>query len=383
MQTLELLDRLIAFPTISNDSNLALIDFVGDYLRRHGFECRVVGDETSAKSSLFASIGPKDDNGIVLSGHTDVVPTAGQAWHRPPFRLTREGARLFGRGTTDMKGFLACMLSAAARLEPQGLARPLHLAFSYDEEIGCVGVRPLLDRLAADGLKASLCIVGEPTSMQIVAAHKGKISARAHCHGLAGHSSMAPHYLNAIHLAVDFVQRLRACQQEIEISGPHTPGYDVPYTTLHAGRISGGEALNVVADSAYVDFEIRSLPTDDPRAILGRLEEQAAAIAENHRPRFARAGIEIEIRNAYPGLHLPTDDPILAYAAGLTDEPGIGKVSFGTEAGLFAEKLGMPTIVLGPGSMAQGHTTDEYIAVEQLERCDAMLDRLLADLSRS
>lgn len=368
MDTLDLLDRLVAFPTVSADSNLPLIDFVRSYLNQRGFDCRLVPDGGGAKANLMATIGPGNDNGLVLSGHTDVVPVATQAWTSDPFKLTQRGTRLHGRGSTDMKGFLASVLSAADRIDVKTLKRPLHIAFSHDEEIGCVGVRPLIDMLARERFKAAVCIVGEPTSMSIALGHKGKLAAQARFLGEAGHSSMAPRFVNAIHLACDFVGTLRAVQGRIAESGRRDEDYDIPYTTVHAGRIAGGEVVNIVAERASVDFEIRHIAEDDVEEIFSRIRAVAGA------------GAEIEVRNAYPGLATSAGSPAVNFAKRLTADAPVTKVSFGTEAGLFATRLGLETVVIGPGNMDQGHQPDEFIEVSELQRCDAMMDRVIGSL---
>ncbi|MDL2403679.1 acetylornithine deacetylase [Rhizobium mayense] len=368
MNTLDLLHRLVAFPTVSAHSNLPLIDFIRGYLTDRGFECRLVPDGSGEKANLFASIGPKQDDGIVLSGHTDVVPVATQAWTSDPFKLTRRDTRLHGRGATDMKGFLASVMAVADRIDPKLLKRPLHIAFSHDEEIGCVGVRSLIDVLAKERFKASLCIVGEPTSMSIALGHKGKMAAQARFRGEAGHSSLAPRFVNAIHLACDFVGTLRGLQKEIADIGRQDADYEVPYTTVHVGKIAGGEVLNIVAERASVDFEIRHLAEDNVEAILARIRASAGAEPE------------IEVRNAYPGLATLDDSAATIFGRHLLDEARTTKVSFGTEAGLFATRLGLETVVIGPGNMDQGHQPDEYIEERELQRCDAMMDRLIEQL---
>lgn len=380
MNTLEILEKLVAFPTVSSDSNLELVEFARSHLESCGFDCRLVPDRTGQKANLFASIGPQSDDGIVLSGHTDVVPAAGQAWTTDPFRLVRGKARVFGRGATDMKGFLASVLVAAKAVGQGRLSRPLHIAFSHDEEIGCVGVRSLLDDLAARNFKAAFCIVGEPTSMRIVTGHKGKLAARATCSGVAGHSAEAPNFLNAIHLACDFVSLVRDGQSRIAAEGVRDNGYGVPYTTLHVGRIEGGRALNVVASQATVDFEIRHLAGDDAGVIIETLKERAVASTTPLRTRFPTAEITIDVLNAYPGLAIEETSPVVEFARSMLPQVELGKVSFGTEAGLFVEKLGLPTVIIGPGSMDQGHQPDEFIMLDQLHRCDAMMARLVAQL---
>ena len=379
--TIELLDRLVAFETVSKDSNLPLVDFAETFLSERGFVCRRVYDPTGLKANLIASIGPGGNNGIILSGHTDVVPVTGQVWSSDPFRLRRDGDRLYGRGAADMKGFVAAMLRIADRASRAPLSRPLHIALSHDEEIGCVGVRSLLSDLKNRHFSAALCIVGEPTSMQIGLGHKGKIAARATCRGRGGHSSIAPLLLNAVHLATDFVAAIRLQQADISAKGVRDDAYDVPYTTIHAGKIAGGTALNVVADAATVDFEIRHLSEDDPAALLGQLQSRTEAFLAPYRAQFPDAAIEVEVLNAYPGFGISPTAPAVETVRAWLPAVETTKVSFGTEAGLYAAALGVATVVIGPGSMDQGHTPDEFIDHPQLHACDAFLDRMLASLS--
>ena len=381
LDTIELLDRLVAFETVSKDSNLPLVDFAETFLSERGFVCRRVYDPTGLKANLIASIGPGGNNGIILSGHTDVVPVTGQVWSSDPFRLRRDGDRLYGRGAADMKGFVAAMLRIADRASRAPLSRALHIALSHDEEIGCVGVRSLLSDLKNRHFSAALCIVGEPTSMQIGLGHKGKIAARATCRGMGGHSSIAPLLLNAVHLATDFVAAIRLQQADISIKGVRDGAYDVPYTTIHAGKIAGGTALNVVADAATVDFEIRHLSEDDPTALLGQLHSRTEAFLAPYLAQFPDAAIEVEVLNAYPGFGISPTAPAVETMRAWLPAVETTKVSFGTEAGLYAAALGVPTVVIGPGSMGQGHTLDEFIDLAQLHACDAFLDRMLASLS--
>jgi acetylornithine deacetylase len=314
----------------------------------------------------------------MLSGHTDVVPVEGQDWTVPPIALTARDGRLYGRGTADMKGFLACALAAALRAG--ALRTPLHLALSHDEEIGCVGVRSLIDMLAGAPVRPRLCIVGEPTSMQVVTGHKGKTALRVRCTGREGHSALAPEALNAIHLACDMIGAIREVQAEVADGGLRDAGYDVPYTTLHVGRIEGGVALNIVPNACGFDFEIRNLAGDDPEALIGALRERAEEIVGPLRGQFPEAAIGIEVTNRYPGLDTPEDAEVVAFVKALTGGNGTGKVAFGTEGGLFSGALGVPTVVCGPGSMAQGHRPDEFVSLEQVARCDAMLEALLERL---
>jgi acetylornithine deacetylase len=375
MDTLGILERLIAFDTVSARPNIALMHWLRDLLAEAGIGAVLIPDASGAKANLYATVGPQERPGVMLSGHTDVVPVEGQAWTRPPFQLTEEAGRLYGRGTADMKGFVASATAAALRAAQRPLATPLHLAFSHDEEVGCIGVRSLIDLLAAAPVRPGFAIVGEPTAMAVATGHKGKRGLRATCQGREGHSALAPMALNALHLATDLVQAIRAEQARIAAGGARDGDYDVPYTTLHVARIRGGDALNIVPNRASVDFEIRHLAEDDPEEILGRIHHAAQAIvaaAEDD-----DAAIEIEQVLSYPGLGTPPDAGVVAFVKALTGANATIKVAFGTEGGLFTERLGIPVVVCGPGSMAQGHKPDEFVTREQLARCDAMLDALI------
>jgi acetylornithine deacetylase len=376
MRSLEFLDKLVSFPTVSRDPNRGLIDFVRDVLGARGIASELVLAEDGAKANLLATIGPADVPGIVLSGHTDVVPVEGQNWTSDPFRMAVRDGKAYGRGTADMKGFVAAALALVDRLDGRRLALPLHLVLSHDEEVGCLGVRSAIDCMA-ERLRPRFCIVGEPTNLRVATGHKGKIAARATCCGVAGHSALAPKALNAVHLACDFIALLRERQADIAAHGAHDPAYEVPYTTIHVGRIDGGTALNIVPNRCIVDFEIRNLAEDDPVHILNRILDHAAALAKVERERFPEAAIGIEVLNDYPGLATAADAEIVAFVRGLVDDPATLKVAFGTEGGLFASRLGIPTVVCGPGSMEQGHKADEYVSLAGLDACDRMLDRLL------
>ncbi len=314
----------------------------------------------------------------MLSGHTDVVPVDGQNWSVEPFRLTEREGRLYGRGTTDMKGFVACALRAMMLAADRNLTKPLHLALSYDEEIGCIGVRRLLDTLETAPDRPGFCIVGEPTELSVATGHKGKIAARAICKGLEVHSALAPQGVNAIHLAADFIQALRALQLELAEGGARDDDYDVPYSTVHAGIIQGGTALNIVPNRCVIDFEIRHLKADDPADLLSRIEAAAATITRHHEE---GCGISVEIVNQYPGLDTPSDVEVVSFVKSLTGANATTKVAFGTEGGLFDARLGIPTVVCGPGSMAQGHKPDEFIEASQIAACDRFLETLLNRMS--
>lgn len=379
-RSIDILDRLIAFPTVSRESNLALIDYVRSLLAPLGARLTLVHNEAGTKANLHAVLGPQGDGGVLLSGHTDVVPVEGQAWSTDPFRLTAREDRLLGRGTCDMKGFIACVLAAAEQAAARPLARPLHMAFSYDEEIGCVGVRGLIERLVGSAGLPALCLIGEPTRLETVVAHKGKLAARVTCRGRECHSSHAPEGLNAIHLAVDMVGEMRAMQDEL-VAGPQDAAYAVPFTTVHVGTIHGGTALNIVPNGCTLDFEIRNLPGDDPARLMDRLFDRAAALTRRAQARFAGTGVEIDIVNAYPGLETPPEAEVVAMVRRLNGAGPLRKIAFGTEGGLFREKLGIPTVVCGPGDIRDAHKPDEYVSRDQLARCDLMLARLVDEIA--
>jgi acetylornithine deacetylase len=381
MDTRSILDRLIGFETVSHMTNLPLMRFVEGLLAEAGISSTLIMDDSGEKANLWARVGPADVPGVILSGHVDVVPVEGQAWTRPAFAVTQEGSRLYGRGTTDMKGFDACAIACMLEAAKRDLKVPLILALSYDEEIGCRGVGSMIDAMAAWPVPPRLCIVGEPTSMEIAIGHKGKVALRVTCTGRAGHSSLAPLALNAIHMAMDFGVGVRALQAEVAAQGPCDTDYDVPYSTLHMGKISGGVQVNVVAHSCVIDMEIRSLAQDDPAALIAKLEAVAEAVVAPLRGDFPEAAITIERLWDYPGLGTEAGADVVSFVKGLTGGNAHLKVAYGTEGGMFAQRLGLPTVVCGPGAMAQGHMPDEYIELAQLQRCEAMMNALLARCS--
>jgi acetylornithine deacetylase len=376
----EILDRLVGFDTVSSKPNIDLMVHVKGLLEDAGIVVQLIPDASGGKANLYATTGPSGVGGVMLSGHTDVVPVEGQAWSRPPFQLTEGEGRLYGRGTTDMKGFVACAVAAMLDAARRPLRVPLHLALSYDEEIGCMGVRSLIDMLKAAPVRPRFCIVGEPTGMQVATGHKGKVALRATCTGREGHSALAPLALNALHLAADFLGAVRGLQAELAVTGLRDGDYDVPYTTLHVGKMSGGVQVNIVPNQAVLDFEIRSLAGEDVPALIARMEAAAEAITAPLRAEFPEAAIGVERLWDYPGLGTPSDAGVVNFVKGLTGANGTIKVAFGTEGGLFDQRLGIPTVICGPGSMAQGHKPDEFVTIEQLERCEAMLAALIGRL---
>jgi len=382
--TTAILADLIAFPTVSRDPNRALIDYCADRLDQAGVVCQIIEDQTGGKANLYATIGPEDQSGVMLSGHTDVVPVDGQDWTKPPFQAVEDQGRIYGRGTADMKGFVASALAAGLEAAKMPLKTPLHLAFSYDEEIGCVGVRSMIEMLDQAPVKPLMCIVGEPTHMAIATGHKGKTAIEANCIGAEAHSALAPQAVNAIHLACDLIAEIRKLQDDIAAHGTRDDAYEIPYTTLHAGIIHAGVALNIVPNHAQVKFEIRNLAEDDPDQILARLKEAIAPIIAVAQAKAPQADIAFDITNTYPGLETDLNAEVVDLVSSLTGSNARIKVAFGTEGGLFARDLGIPTVVCGPGSMDQGHRPDEYVSLEQLAACDTMLaalnQRLVAGL---
>ena len=379
-QSLDILEKLVAFPTVSSSSNLTMIAYLHDFLSQRGFDLHQIADSSGKKSGLFASLGPSGDGGILLSGHTDVVPTQGQHWTHPDFKLTVEGGRAYGRGTTDMKGYLACMLTAADAASKLTLKRPLKLAFSFDEEIGCVGIAQMIDHLVPNIGLPEMVIVGEPTSMQVAIGHKGKAAIRATCRGQNGHSALAPKFVNALHIATDFVSGLRELQNKLATSGARDEAYAIPYSTLHVGKLQGGIALNIVPDTATIDFEYRHLAADSGDELMAQITQLADRVAARYQKDFPGAAIELDRYNTYPGLDVSVEQPVVATVQHLAQTNTSTKVAFGTEAGYF-DQLGIPTVVCGPGCMEeQGHKPDESIALDELAACDAMMQRVVQSL---
>ncbi len=370
-------ETLMGFDTVSSRPNMGLMVYVQGLLANAGIGSVLIPDAGGGKANLYATVGPAGVGGVMLSGHTDVVPVEGQAWTLPPFALTERDGRYHGRGAADMKGFVACALAAMIDAAARPLRVPLHLALSYDEEIGCMGVRSLIDMLDAAPVRPRFCIVGEPTGMQVATGHKGKIALRATCVGREGHSALAPMALNSQHLAAVLVGVVRGVQARVATQGLRDGDYDVPYSTLHVGKLNGGVQVNIVPNSAVVDFEIRSLAGEDTDALIAELRAGAEAIVSPLRADFPEAEIRLERLWDYPGLGTSSDAGVVNFVKGLTGANGTIKVAFGTEGGLFDTQLGIPTVICGPGSMAQGHKPDEFVTVEQMARCQAMLAALI------
>lgn len=372
----DLLERLIAFATVSRDSNLELIRFIEAWLAGHGVQSELFFNDEGTKANLFATIGPRQSGGVVLSGHTDVVPVDGQAWTVDPFHLSEKDGRLYGRGTADMKGFIASVLATVPTFVRRPLRVPVHLAFSYDEEVGCLGVRPMLAELQKRPYKPALCLIGEPTELKPVLGHKGKLAMRCEVRGAACHSAYAPYGVNAIEYAAKLIGRLGEIGAGLAHPEHHDERFDPPYSTVQTGVIKGGRALNIVPAECEFDFEVRALPNFDAQDVASQLQ----AYAEEQllpKMRAVQADTDIKLRplSAYPGLATSPESEAARLLAILSQSSAFGTVAFGTEGGLFDE-AGIPTVVCGPGSMDQGHKPDEFIALAQLQGCDAMLLRL-------
>ena len=375
---IDILKSLVGFDTTSYKSNLDLIAFVESYLNTHNIKSTLVYDSSGKKANLYATIGSGNEEGIMLSGHTDVVPITGQAWTDDPFHLTQKENKLYGRGTADMKGFLALILSRVPKMISANLSKPIHLAFSYDEEVGCVGVHRLLDLINGNSIKPTFCIVGEPTSMEVVTGHKGKCGYQVVVRGLSCHSGQAPFGVNAINYAAKLISHITEISKEKSIKGPFDYDYEVPYTTLHTGVISGGTILNIVPDSCQFEFEIRHLIEDNPRELINKIKLYAKEhLVPDMRKISSKTDIHFEEKVTYPGLSINENSKLVKYIKKLLNNEKHKKVIFGTEGGLFQEKLNLPTVVCGPGSIDQAHKANEYISIDQLEKGGKFLDDLI------
>lgn len=371
----EILERLVAFDTTSHKTNMPLVRYVDDYLSAHGVASVLVPTDDGRKASLFATIGPQDVPGVALSGHTDVVPVDGQTWETDPFRLTLKDGRYGGRGTADMKGFLACVLAAVPRFQADDLKTPIHIAFSYDEEIGCLGVRPMLAEMGRRLPLPRLVIVGEPTEMRVVDAHKGPVRWQIDVAGRAAHSSMAHLGVNAITYAGRILAELARIEDDLKAAAPEAR-FNPPYPTLQVTTIEGGTASNIVPVSCSFGFEIRALPGLDIAAIEERIQRFIAAECLPAMQAVAPdAGITLTQRNAVPPFGARAGSEAVALALTLAGQNETFAVSYATEAGLFQE-AGAPAVVCGPGRIEEAHTADEWIAVSELEKCTVFLHRL-------
>jgi acetylornithine deacetylase len=383
IESLELIRTLVAYDTTSRDSNLGLIHWVRDYLGRHGIASQLTYDDERRKANLFATLPAQDGNamtgGVVVSGHTDVVPVDGQAWDTAPFEATLVGDRLQGRGVTDMKSFCAIALAQVPELLRRGLRRPLHFALSYDEEIGCIGVRRLIADVAARQIRPSACVIGEPSGMRVVVAHKGKRSYRCRVRGHEAHSALTPLGVNAIQVASEIVTFLGRMGRQFRERGPFDAAYEVPYTTVHTGVMHGGTALNIVPRDCRFDFEFRHLPSENPDVLLAEVKRFAATLLPEMHAVDSGTHIEFDTLSATPGFEGHQGGDIAELGKQWSGTRDVGKVSFGSEAALF-HNAGVPTIICGPGNIAQAHQPNEWVALDQLALCEQFMHRMADDL---
>lgn len=379
--TIEMLRTLVGFDTTSRHSNRALIDFVASWLDRHGVAYRISSDAPGSKSNIHAIIGPQVSGGIALSGHVDTVPVDGQAWSHDPFVLREQDGRLYGRGACDMKGFVASFLAAVPDLVAMRLSRPMHLFITFDEETTMEGAHLLIADIAESGLRPGLCVVGEPSLMQPILAHKGRVALKVRVRGRAGHSSEPGRGVNAIFAAAEAIAWIAGEARRLAVEGPFEDGFDPPHTTIHVGTISGGSILNIIPEDAEFVMEWRFIPGHDPYAQVERLRAHIAASIEPAMHAVdPESGFSYEVVGDIPGMGLDAGHELASIVKQLTGSNSTGKVSYGTEGGIY-EAAGIATIVCGPGSIQQAHRPDEWIAASQLDLCDAFIRSLAQRLS--
>lgn len=374
--TKSILADLIAFPTVSYDSNLDMIDYIAGYLEEHGARVDVFKDETGHKANLFATIGPDGDGGLVLSGHSDVVPVTDQDWTDDPFQMVEREGKLFGRGTCDMKGFIAATLAMAPEFAKAPLTRPIHFAFTHDEETGCIGAGHLVEALRERDIHPSMAIIGEPTMMRIIEGHKGCYEYTTRFQGLEGHGSAPDVGVNAVEYAVRYVNRLMELREDLKSMTPAGSQFEPPWTTMNIGALQGGSVHNVIAPKAEVKWEMRPVQTSDADYVKSEIGHYCEnVLLPAMQAVHPNASIETEIMGEVAGL-IPTDEnEARQIVSELTGTNTTDLVAFGTEAGLF-QSLGMDVIVCGPGSIEQAHKADEFLAIDQLTQCLTLLEKL-------
>jgi acetylornithine deacetylase len=375
-----MIERLIGFNTVSRDSNLGLIEWVRDYLHGVGATTRLTHDATGKKANLFATLGDSKKPGLILSGHTDVVPVEGQSWDTDPFLAVERDGKLYARGSADMKGFLGIVLAQAPKfvtaLNDNRLDAPLHYSLSYDEEVGCIGVRGLIRDLEEHNIRPAGCVVGEPTSMQPIIAHKGTHRFRCSVRGREAHSSYVTQAVNAIEYAARLVVFIRQIADRLAQIETRDYGFSVPYSTLSTGLIHGGIAANVVPKDCVFQFDMRTLPNASPESLHQEIRAYAQLLTREMQATDNTSGIDLEWLSQTAGLAASETDAIVQWAMQLSRNSQVGKVSYGTEAGLF-QKMGVPSVICGPGDIAQAHRPNEFVALEQLAQCERFMDRIL------
>ena len=383
MNTVDWLSRLIAFDTTSRHSNVQLIDCVDEHLRGLGLHAWRAWNADHSKANLFVTLPAHDGSisgGMVLSGHTDVVPVYGQAWSSDPFQADIRDGKLYGRGACDMKGFIAACLSMLPQALQTPLREPLHLALSYDEEIGCLGAPVMLAQLQAHGLSPTQCIVGEPTSMQMVVAHKGINVYSCKVHGHSAHSSLTPQGVNAIDYAARIIVFLQGLAKQLQTEHEQDAAFDVPFSTLNVGRIQGGTAVNIIPNECELQFDYRNLPTMNTDAVLIPLKAYLQEVIQDMQPVHGDATIVFKQMEQVPAMQSTEGNALYRLIEALVDEQQRGKVAYATEGGHF-QLADMHTVICGPGSIVQAHKADEYIELSQLDRCDRFMQQLLRKFS--
>jgi acetylornithine deacetylase len=378
-ETIDVLGKLVGFPTISSDSNMDCILYLQEYLTALGARC-VLTSEEEGKANLFATLGPDCDGGIILSGHTDVVPVAGQDWSSDPFIMRKEDGKLYGRGTCDMKGFIAASIVTAQDYAKRDLKRPIHFAFTYDEEIGCTGARVLVNQLVENGLKPSVCIVGEPTMMRIIDGHKGCSSFSTEFTGVEGHSSLPQQAVNALEYASRFAARLMEVRDDMPARAPKESKFDPPYTTSSICGMHSGVAHNVIPNKALVEWEMRAVQNSDHDYLRDAMQDYIdQVLLPEMRAKSPKANIEEVYCSVGEPLEPDAHSEAVQLIRDLTGRNSTDVVSFGTEAGIF-QGAGISAALCGPGSIEQAHRPDEFVTVVQLDECLNMLDRLAGKL---
>jgi acetylornithine deacetylase len=380
---LDWITRLVSLDTTSRGSNLELIDLVAEELQRHGLTPTILRNADGTKANLVATIPAHDgttDGGVALSGHTDVVPVDGQEWDTDPFTPQIRDGRLYGRGTCDMKSFIGVILAALPDLARAPLREPVHLVLSYDEEVGCLGAAQMVHDLARLGVRPTTCIVGEPTGMRVITAHKSINLMELTVHGVAAHSSLTPQGVNAIEYAARAIVFIRSLAEEFRRLGPYDEAYEVPYTTASVNLVDGGTAGNIIADRCIVQFEFRGIGSVDPRKVRARIQAYCDELQETMRLESAQARVDLRTLAMVPGLETSDTSPAIPLGAVLGGIPSASKVTYGTEAGLF-QAAGIEAIVCGPGEIQQAHTANEFVELDQIRACETFMGNLVLHLS--
>ena len=374
--TKKILADLVAFPVVSGESNLNIVEYITDYLNSFGIETRLSFDETRAKANIFTTIGPQTDGGIMLSGHTDVVTAVGQDWTQPAFNLHEADGRLYGRGSVDMKGFLALCLAQVPDFIAANLKRPIHFGITFDEEIGSFGAKVLAEDIQSLPYKPGYCIVGEPTQMQVIAAHKGGYEITTHIKGVDGHSSDPDRGVSAIHYAVKFISHLLDVRDKLAKHSVANSAFKPAYSSINIGTLNGGISRSTIAAKCTFDWELRVMPDESGERILSQINEYAeSTLLPAMRAKFPQSSVQTIVNAAYPGLAYRSESALLHIMKSLTGDDEFSVVAFGTDAGYF-QQAGIETVVFGPGSIEQAHKPDEYIEISQLIEGLRFMDKL-------